>query len=110
MSGPVPPAQLKERQNALGLAEWARPRLRLPWMLPYLENISLNPVVMDSIEIGSEWRMGGMAPSGKRWEMSSTLCAGTEVVVTTLRPGERILRDIEIHNIRPGDYWPRYAR
>lgn len=97
-SRPIPPFALKLAQALL--MEGGRPGLRLAFRSGYLENTSLNPVVVDFIRIGSSGR--GAA--------TETLCAGTEVVVTTLRPGARILRDIDIHDIRLVDYWPKYAR
>jgi hypothetical protein len=103
VSGPIPPAYLKEMQAML--VQGGRPRLWLPLRSGYFENISLNPLVVDFIRIGNS---GGGGAAG--WETSETLCAGTEVVITTLRPGARILRNIEIYDIRLVDYWPKYAR
>jgi hypothetical protein len=103
VSGPVPPAGLKEAQSLL--LEGGRPNLWLPWRSGYFENMSLNPVVVDFIRIGNSGTLGG-----SKWQATETLCAGTDVVVTTLRPGARILRNIDIHDIRLVDYWPKYAR
>jgi len=106
VSGPVPPAYLKGMQASL--VQGGRPRLREHWRSAYFENISLNPLVVDIIRIGNSGSGGGAG--GAEWRFTETLCPGTEVVVTTLRPGARILRNIDIHDIRLVDYWPRYAR
>jgi len=103
ISGSIPAPVLKDLQA--GLVNMGKPRYRIPWMNGYFENISLNPLVVDFIVV-SDNASGGAGG----WKFTYTLCSGTEVVVTTLLPGARILRDIDIHDIRLVDYWPKYAR
>jgi hypothetical protein len=103
LSGPIPPAYLQELQA--NLVNMGKPRYRLPWTSGYFENISLNPLVVDLIVIS-----GGASGGAGGAKFTYTLCSGTEVVITTLRPGARILRTIDIYDIRLVDYWPKYAR
>jgi hypothetical protein len=103
VSGPIPPFVLKEMQATL--VNMGKPRYRLPWTSGYFENISLNPLVVDLIVIS-----GGARGGAGGWKFTTTLCSGTEVVVTTLRRGARILRNVDMHDIRLVDYWPKYAR
>jgi hypothetical protein len=104
VSRPIPGSALKELQATL--LNMGKPRYRIRWPNGYFDNISLNPLVGDLIAVSG----GGGGGMGKGVEFTYRLCSGTEVVVTTLRPGARILRNIDIHDIRLVDYWPKYAR
>jgi hypothetical protein len=106
----VPAASLEDKEVQNRFVYNARPHLCLQFVLPYWETFSVNPVILDNIDVGNSGIEVGKSASGAFWEMRGTLCPGTEVAITTLRPGERILRDIYIHGIRPVDYMPRYAR